>query len=128
MRFNPLNYIAEISAGVLLSIAAAQVGEAGDTGHGNGEYVFDRPNFGCNVEHPPEGTVIDGQLTLERGIPVAVGNGDTYSYYSCWFNASQVAELPSDTIMYGVSPYDAPDSGSVLSVLNSITPDPGTDE
>lgn len=108
-KFNPWNYVVEIAAGVLLSVSLAHTGEAGN---GNNEYMFDRPNFGCNVEHPPEGSVIDEQLSLERDVPVAVGNGGTYSYYTCWFNASQVLELPTETLAYGVSPYDSPDTSS----------------
>lgn len=109
MKFNPLDHVVEIAAGVVLSLSLAVTGEAGE---GHNEYVFDRPNLGCSVEHPPEGSVINEQLSLERGHPVAVGNGDAYSYYTCWFNSAQLMELPMDVFMYGVSPYDAPDTSS----------------
>lgn len=109
MRFNPLDYITEIVTGVMLSLSLAITGEAGDV---HNEYTFDRPNFGCSVEHPPEGSVVSEQMSLERGHPVAVGNGDTYSYYTCWFNSAQVTDLPLDVFMYGASPFDAPDTSS----------------
>lgn len=109
MGLNPLDYIVEIATGVVLSLSLAVTGEAGD---GNNEYMFDRPNFGCSVEHPPEGSVVSEQMSLERGHPVSIGNGDTYSYYTCWFNSSQVMDLPLDVFMYGASPLDAPDTSS----------------
>lgn len=109
MKLNPLNYVTEIVTGVMLSLSLAVTGEAGGV---NNEYMFERPNLGCSVEHPPEGSVISEQMSLERGHPVSIGNGDTYSYYTCWFNSSQAMDLPIDVFMYGASPYDAADTGS----------------
>lgn len=56
--------------------------------------------------NPPKGTVIDQGLTKQYGRPTAAGVCGTYWYIvGWWFNASEMANLPSETLLYGVSPY-----------------------
>lgn len=61
----------------------------------------------------PIGTVIDPDLTKQYGKPTATGVCGTYWYIvGWWFNASEMAKLPSETILYGVSPYAITRGGS----------------
>lgn len=57
-------------------------------------------------DNPPRGTVIDPGLTKQYGRPTATGVCGTYWYIvGWWFNASEMTNLPSETLLYGVSPY-----------------------
>jgi len=61
--------------------------------------------IGGSENNPPQGTVIDDSLTQYYGKTAATGNGETYVYISgWWFNLTQVAKLPSESLMYGMSP------------------------
>lgn len=56
--------------------------------------------------NPPRGTAIDQGLTTQYGEPTATGVCGTYWYIAgWWFNASEMAKLPSETLLYKVSPY-----------------------
>lgn len=53
--------------------------------------------------NPPNGTIVTGS---ENDMITASGTCGKYWYISgWWFNASEMTNLPSDTIMYGISPY-----------------------
>lgn len=55
---------------------------------------------------PPKGTAIGPELTVQYGRPAATGVCGTYWYVvGWWFNASEMAKLPAETLLYGVSPY-----------------------
>lgn len=61
--------------------------------------------IGGTENNPPQGTVIDENLTKYYGKTAAKGNGETYIYISgWWFNLTQMMKLPSESVMYGVSP------------------------
>jgi hypothetical protein len=71
-----------------------------------------------NENNSPKGTVIDPDLTIQYGRPTATGICGTYWYIAgWWFNVSEMAKLPAETLTYGVSPYaitSGDDSGSVV--------------
>lgn len=59
-----------------------------------------------NENSPPKGTTISQELTTQYSKPTATGVCGTYWYIvGWWFNASEMANLPSETLLYGVSPY-----------------------
>ena len=59
-----------------------------------------------NENNPPKGTTISPELTIQYGRPTAIGVCGTYWYIvGWWFNASEMAKLPSESLLYGVSPY-----------------------
>jgi len=61
--------------------------------------------IGGSENNPPQGTTIDESLTQYYGKPTATGDGETYIHISgWWFNLTQVAKLPSESLMYGMSP------------------------
>lgn len=61
--------------------------------------------IGGTENNPPQGTLIDEDLTKYYGETAATGNGETYLHISgWWFNLTQVAKLPSESLMYGMSP------------------------
>ncbi len=56
--------------------------------------------------NPPKGTAISQELTFQYGRPTVTGICGTYWYIAgWWFNTSEMARLPSETILYGMSPY-----------------------
>lgn len=62
--------------------------------------------IGGNENSPPKGATISQELTVQYGRPTATGVCGTYQYIAgWWFNASEMAKLPSETILYGISPY-----------------------
>lgn len=74
-------------------------------------------NYGGDVSHPPEGSVISAELSAENGYPTAVDttNGTYYTYVvSHWFDPQQMAKFPSDVWMYGISPYDHSSGGGLM--------------
>jgi len=69
--------------------------------------------IGGSENNPPRGTTIDDSLTKYYGKPAATGNDETYIYISgWWFNLTQVAKLPSESLMYGMSPCAITSGGS----------------
>lgn len=58
-------------------------------------------------DKPPVGTIIDANLTKYYGVPTATGDGKTYWFIGGWgwFNESEMMNLPSDSLMYNISPY-----------------------
>lgn len=59
-----------------------------------------------NENSPPKGTTISQELTTQYGRTTATGVCGTYWYIvGWWFNASEMAKLPADTLLHGVSPY-----------------------
>jgi hypothetical protein len=59
-----------------------------------------------NENSPPKGTTISQELTTQYGRPTATGVCGTYWYIvGWWFNASEMAKLPAETLLHGVSPY-----------------------
>lgn len=56
---------------------------------------------------PPVGTVVDDNLTKYYRVPTATGDGNTYWFIGGWgwFNESEMMSLPSDSLMYDISPY-----------------------
>ncbi len=69
---------------------------------GNDEYG----GISGTESNPPKGTIIDSELSVKYGRPTAVGVCGTYWHIvGWWFNASEMAKLPSETLLYGVSPY-----------------------
>lgn len=88
----------------------AQISELSD---GTENIICDQPQrdslyggIGRAEYNPPNGTVIDQNLTNSSGRTTATGVCGTYKYISgWWFNTSEMANLPYDTIMYGTSPY-----------------------
>lgn len=75
------------------------------------------------VNKPPEGTIIDVNLTEYYGVPTATGDGKTYWFIGGWgwFNESEMMNLPSDSLMYDISPY-AISSGGGNGILVPINP------
>lgn len=77
----------------------------------DGNVVCDKPSkdakyggISGSADNPPRGTTVVESKTDNR--ITATGTCGTYWYISgWWFSASEIANLPSDTIMYGVSPY-----------------------
>lgn len=69
-----------------------------------------------NENSPPKGTTISQELTTQYSKQTATGVCGTYWFIAgWWFNASEMAKLPSDALAYGVSPYaitSGDDSGS----------------
>lgn len=62
--------------------------------------------IGGSDSNPPKGTTTDPELTVQYNRPTATGVCGTYWYIAgWWFNASEMAKLPQESIMYGVSPY-----------------------
>lgn len=59
------------------------------------------------ADKPLVGTVIDDNLTKYYGVPTATGDGKTYWFIGGWgwFNESEMMNLPSDSLMYDISPY-----------------------
>jgi len=72
---------------------------------------------------PPEGTIIDANLTGYYGVPTATGDGKTYWFIGGWgwFNESEMMNLPSDSLMYDISPY-AINSGGGSGIPVPINP------
>jgi hypothetical protein len=69
--------------------------------------------IGRSGNNPPNGTVIDQNLTNNSGRITATGVCGIYQYISgWWFNASEMANLPYDSIMYGASPYTTSGGGA----------------
>lgn len=60
------------------------------------------------VDKPPLGTTIDKNLSVYYNTPVATGEGKAYWFIGGWgwFNQSEMANLPSASLQYGMSPYD----------------------
>lgn len=57
-----------------------------------------------SADKPPKGTTITETKTDNR--ITATGTCGTYWYIAgWWFTSSEIANLPYDTIMYGISPY-----------------------
>lgn len=62
--------------------------------------------IGGTENNPPKGTAISQELTTQYGKPTATGICGTYWYIvGWWFNASEMVKLPSETLLYGISPY-----------------------
>lgn len=82
---------------------------------GTSNIICDQPprdnlygGIGRSESNPPNGTTINQILTNESGRTTATGVCGTYHYISgWWFNTTEMANLPYDTIMYGASPYTA---------------------
>jgi hypothetical protein len=69
--------------------------------------------IGGNITTPPRGSHIDVNLSHYYNSPTAVGNGQTYWYIAgFWFNQTEMLNLPSDSIMYGESPYTMSEGSS----------------
>lgn len=68
--------------------------------------------IGGSENNPPTGTSIDQDLTKRYNMPVATGDCGTYWYIAgWWFSESEMARLPSESIMYKISPYALNGSG-----------------
>lgn len=62
--------------------------------------------IGGAENNPPKGTAISQESTIQYGRPTATGICGSYWYIAgWWFNTSEMAKLPSETILYGMSPY-----------------------
>lgn len=56
--------------------------------------------------NPPVGTTINPEFTKQYSKTTATGECGTYWYIAgWWFSATEMAKLPQESIMYGVSPY-----------------------
>lgn len=64
--------------------------------------------FPSTADKPPTGAVIDEKLTAYYGVPTAVTEDETYWFIGGWgwFNETEMLKLPSDSLMYNISPYD----------------------
>jgi len=61
-----------------------------------------------NASNPPDGTTINFELSNYYKVPTATGNNQVYWHIGGWgwFNESEMMNLPSNSLMYGISPYD----------------------
>lgn len=102
----------------------------------DGSIVCDKPpkdnkygGISGSVDKPPRGTTITEPQTGNR--VTATGACGTYWYIAgWWFNASEMVNLPSDTIMYGTSPYTTSGGpgGSTQPSVEATPGDDGSDE
>ncbi len=60
-----------------------------------------------NATNPPDGTTINLELSNYYKVPTATGNDNTYWFIGGygWFNQTEMMNLPSDSLMYDISPY-----------------------
>jgi hypothetical protein len=66
-----------------------------------------------NKTNPPTGSHIDANLSHYYNTPTATGNEQTYWYIAgFWFNQTEMMNLPSDSVMYGKSPYVSSEGSS----------------
>lgn len=76
--------------------------------------------------NPPDGTVIDKDLTKYYGRLTATGVCGTYRYISgWWFDEAEMEKLPFKSIMYGESPY-VTDEGSDIQEPIAPVPESST--
>lgn len=68
----------------------------------------------ASISNPPNGTTIDESLSSYYGRVVAVGAEETYWYIGGWgwFNRTEMVNLPSNSLMHDISPYDCESSGN----------------
>lgn len=66
-----------------------------------------------SVNNPPNGTVINEELSTYYNIPTAIGGGKTYWFVGGygWFNEVEMINLPSISHKYNISPYDCESYG-----------------
>ena len=90
----------KISVAVLIILIVGIVGTAQENKKWGG--------IPSSVDNPPPGTTIDKNLSLYYHTPVATGEGKAYWFIGGWgwFNQSEMKNLPSMSLMYGISPYD----------------------
>ena len=81
----------------------------GLTEHAVAQEYYAGDNHGGDVHTPPEGSVINTELSANWNHPVAVDeSANTYYVYvqSHWFDPQQIAQFPAEVMMYGIAPYD----------------------
>lgn len=64
--------------------------------------------FSGDVNHHPSGTVISDELTDFYKVPVCVNEstGEVFWHKAgVWYNHTEMMDLPSETHLYGTSPY-----------------------
>lgn len=79
--------------------------------------------IGGSENNFPKGISIDQDLTKRYNMPVATGDCGTYWYIAgWWFNESEMMRLPSESIMYKMSPYASNGSGGGSAGYDSQMP------
>ena len=64
--------------------------------------------FSGDVDHHPPGTMISDDLSEFYGTPVCINevSGEVFWHKAgVWYNQTEMMELPSETHLYGASPY-----------------------
>lgn len=81
-----------------------------------------------NESDSPNGTSIDQNFSKYYNIPTATGICGTYWYIAgWWFNESEMVKLPSESIMYKMSPYAITDGdGNIQTPIAPIPEMPNT--
>lgn len=97
---------------IILIVSSTSAAIAAESG--NPAKVGTYGGISNSATNPPENTEINADLSAYYGVPVATGdNGLAYWYYvGKWYSREEVLNLPSETIMYGVSPDETSSRGS----------------
>ncbi len=108
--------IKNVFVGLIILIILSTIGIAQEKGKYGG--------IASSVNNTPNGTIIDVNLSEYYKTPTATGDGHTYWFIGGWgwFNESEMMKLPSNTLMYDMSPYDCSSDNSCGSSSVYVVP------